>query len=1017
MKKQLLFLGLASVLSLVVRPAQAQVALTGTAYTQDFNGLGSAIPAGFSVYTAATATSLGTAATVAPAAVAWNNTTGAFKNFASATGLTGTAAVADQTAATNRALGVRQTSAFGDPGAAFVFQATNTTGKKNLTLTFQLQSLDKDITRSAIWRVDYATGANPTTFTTVGSGTTIGGSTFSNTTVTASFGTALDEQAGPVTIRIVTLVATSGAGSRPSSAIDDFRLTWESPTATTPDLTVTPTALSFGNQNITTTSAARTYTLSGVNLGADVTLTATGPFRIAKEDGVYSTLLTYTAAELATAKTVSVQFAPTVGGPATGSISHVSTGAATRTVALTGAGIDPNQSIFNFNDCTGTTAISDGWSQFSVSGAQTWACTTFGRDPANPAATTATPNAVQINGFAAGASVPNEDWLISPAFNLTAYNFPLLAFWTRTAFSGPGLKLRVSTNYSGTGSPSAAIWTDLNVSFPAGASNVWTQTANVNLAAYKGAAVYVAFVYTATSTGAARWSVDDVSLTNAAAAPAPTLFVTPTRLAFGFQAVGGSATRTLSVSANDLTGDITLTSSSAAYTLSKDGTTFASTLILTAAEASSKATAVTVRFLPTTANANTSGTLSVSTPGAPAVSVALSGDTFDLTKTLEVVNWNIEWFGATEAGFGPANKDQQQANILTILTNLNADVFALSEVVDTVRLRSLVAQLSTRTNSTYAYKIAEFGSRADDRVDPEYAGTQKLTFVYRTGIISNPAFTGLLRCTEAQACPAFNAWASGRFPYLMSADVTLDGVTKRVNFVVIHGKANATATSANDYARRKLGAELLKAKLEELFPNGNTLLVGDFNDTLEGTIASGVTPAVSSYNNFVADPNYVALTLPLARAGGQSTTGFPTVIDHAIATKQMATYYIAGSAAIRTDVTGLVTNYASTTTDHYPVFTRYSFSQVLGSRARYSAPLGLYPNPAGNSVRLEVPETGSSLRLTVYTTDGRLVLNGTGTVAQLNQQLNQRLSGLAQGLYLLRVEGAQQTYTSRLQKQ
>nr|GFC96206.1 hypothetical protein [Tanacetum cinerariifolium] len=123
------------------------------------------------------------------------------------------------------------------------------------------------------------------------------------------------------------------------------------------------------------------------------------------------------------------------------------------------------------------------------------------------------------------------------------------------------------------------------------------------------------------------------------------------------------------------------------------------------------------------------------------------------------------------------------------------------------------------------------------------------------------------------------------------------------------------------------GATLLKDLLDTQYPNQNTLIVGDYNDVLEGTIATGVTPAVSSYDVLVRDSaNYVSLTLPLARAGAQSTASYATVIDNAIATKSLANYYIKGTAAVRTDAAALITNYATTTSDHYPVFTRYSFA-------------------------------------------------------------------------------------------
>ncbi|RZL12115.1 MAG: T9SS type A sorting domain-containing protein, partial [Hymenobacter sp.] len=530
--------------------------------------------------------------------------------------------------------------------------------------------------------------------------------------------------------------------------------------------------------------------------------------------------------------------------------------------------------------------------------------------------------------------------------------------------------------------------------------------------------VYLAFVYTSSTAGAARWTLDDITLTNSTTAPAPSFFTDVNSLAFGYQAVGTTGTRTLNVTGANLTGGVTVTSSNAAFTLSKDGTTFASTVALTQAEANGVVKPVTVRFAPTVASTNYSATLTLTSAGATSQTVAVTGNTYDVAKTLEVVNWNMEWFGSPDATLGPADKNQQYTNAFTVLNALKADVYALEEVVDTVRLRNLVTQLSTANGITYAYKISEFGSYADNKADPDYITAQKLAFIYRTDMVANPSFRGLLRCAQADACAAFTPWASGRFPYSMRADVTLDGVTKKVNFVVIHAKANATATSANDYNRRKVGADLLKAELEANYASDNTLIVGDYNDVLDGTIATGVTPAISSYSAFTQDPNYLQVTLPLAQAGGRSTAGFPTVIDNVIANRNMAQYYIAGTAAIRTDVTTGIANYANTTSDHYPIFSRYSFTGVaLATKGARTASLGLYPNPVTNSVRFDVPETGKDLSLSVYTTTGSLVLRGTGTVEQLNQQLSQRVAGLAAGLYVVRVVGAQQTYTDRFQKQ
>ena len=1013
--------------------AHAQATLGTSPYVENFDNLASGLPAGFSVYTAATATALGTAPTAAQliltpgAATAWANTGGGFKNYASASGLSKDADAAAQLAAPNRALGVRQTGSFGDGanvGPAFVFQIANTTGKTDFAVSFLLQSLDSTIKtssatgRTTVWQVDYGLGATPSAFTQVGTTATTG-PFLRNGTVTASFGGALDNQAGPVWIRIVAPAGTTGGGSRPSSAIDDFSLSWNA-NANAPALAVSPAALDFGKQNVGV-SVIKTYTLTGTNLTNPVMVRGNG-FPVSKDGITFTDSLMYTVAELAQPRQVSVRFTPkTLGqatGPTNGEILNYSEGATSRTVTVTGTGNDPTQTVYDFNTCTGGGTLSDGWIQYSVTGPQTWACTPYGRIPGRPSGPDAYPNAVQMNGYASG-NIPNEDWLISPALTLANTTYPLLSYWTRTAFNGPALRLVVSTTYSGTGDPHASgvTWTDLNATFPAQGSDIW-ETNSLDLSAYKTGTVYVAFVYNSTSNAAARWTVDDVVLTNSATPAPPTVRLSLSDLDFGYQPVNTAAYKFITLTTGNLTGPLTVVSPDPAFQLGKDSLNFSPSLTFSQTEASNQQLGIRVRFLPTQAETNYAAATTATTDGVDPRTLRLRGNTYDAAKTLEVVNWNMEWFGSTVKGQGPADVALQQANATTVLQGLAADVYVLEEVVDTVRLRNVAADLSTRLGVTYGYKIADFGSYGDDVNDPDYPGDQKIAYIYRQDVVKPVRFEGLLRCTQADACPAWSAWASGRFPYLMAADVTLDGVTKRINFVGIHAKANSTATSANDYARRKEGADLLKNLLDTSYAGANNLILGDYNDVLNGTIATGVTPAVSSYNSFVADSaDYVSLTLPLAKAGAQSTVSYNTVIDNVIASKAMAKYYISGSAAVRTDLAAGIANYGTSTTDHYPVYTRYSLSQtVLAARSAATAALGLYPNPVTNTVRFDIPETNNGLSMSVYTTTGQVVLSGTGSAAQLNQQLAQRVSGLSAGLYVVRVVGQQQTYVSRFQK-
>ncbi|GGF06630.1 hypothetical protein GCM10011383_17120 [Hymenobacter cavernae] len=1001
---------------LTASSAWAQVTLATSPYVETFDGIGSGLPTGFTVRTGATTTMLGTTATLTTAKTAWNNTSGAFKNLASATGLTAASTTAEQDASTNRALGVRQTGSLGDPGAAFVFQLANTNGRTDFKLNFLLQSLDPSSPRVTSWQVDYGTGSNPTTFTTVSTGNTTGNSAFANKPISVDFGSQLDNATGPVWIRIVTLTASTGSSNRPTSAIDDFTLAWSTPNGNTPAITAAPATLDFGNQNIGTTSATKTYTLSAANLTSNVTVTATGPFTVSKDGTAFTSTLTYTPAELAMARAVSVRFSPTAQGAASGTISNVSTGATTRNVTLLGNGVDPNNLLSTFDNCT--TTLSDGWSQFSVSGAQTWACTTFGHDNADPTGKASKPNGVQINGFANSANNTNQDWLISPSYDLTSgYNFPLFSFWSRVAFTGDPLQLRISTNYSGTGSPTAAgvSWTDLPVQFPSQASDTWTRTANIDLSAYKGQKVYLAFVYTSTTEDGARWTLDDISLLNSSTPPPPALFTNSLGIDFNYVAVNTSATQTFTLTLNNLTGSATVTSSDPAFLLAKDGTTtFSSTLTYTAAEASSAPKTITVRFSPTQASRNYTANLTITTPGASTLTIPLSGNTYNTANSLEVVNWNVEWFGSTQNG--PTNKDQQQANVQTILNSIKADVYGLVEVVDTVRLASVVSQLP---GGPYTYKVSRYGSYADNPSDPDYASAQKLAFVYRTDLLSNVTISSLFRCTEAQACPGYNPWSGGRFPYVMDADVTLNGITRHVKFILIHAKAN-TAPTATSYQRRKAAADQLKTELDTHYPNENFVILGDFNDDLDVTITTDAGTTATSYSAFTTDAaNYSALTLPLSLAGRKSTVSYNDMIDHVVVSNDMNAYYIPGSAAVLTNAAGLVANYGNTTTDHYPILTRYLFSPVTATKGASAAnnQFQVYPNPATNSLHLSAPEPGKALHLQVSTADGRSVLSATGSLEQLNEQINQRVGSLSAGLYVIKLTGEKQSYVKRFVKQ
>ena len=588
----------------------------------------------------------------------------------------------------------------------------------------------------------------------------------------------------------------------------------------------------------------------------------------------------------------------------------------------TGTLASPVAGQLNFTYNLNTSAnifSSDGFRQFSVRGPLVWEATTFGN----------TGNALQMNGFFNNTNQANEDWLILPPFDLSATSFPLLSFWSRTKFNGDPLALKVSTDYPGFGNPNNFTWTDLNGKFPAETSDTWTASTNINLSSFKQSNVYIAFVYTSTDEDGQRWTLDDIRVDNSSTPPPATLTTSTNELQFGYVANGSSGSKTFSLTGSEITNDITL-STSAPFAISKDGVTYSSSITYTVAEANNTPKTVYVQFTPSQNDQNYNDSVTI-TSGALSSTVSVKGSSIDPVKTLEVVNWNLEWFGSTVNG--PTNDNLQEQNVGTIMRSIGADLFALAEVVDTARLGSIV-----RSMPGYEYVVSNYGSHTNPNETPAppadaLAQAQKLAFVYKTSVFSNITTQALLsigiNSVGDVSTTSYNNWASGRFPFMMTADVTLDGVAKTVRFVLIHAKAN-TAPTTPSYNRRKAGADELHTLLNSSYGSDNIVLLGDFNDDLDQTITDGITPPTTSYVAFTTDTptNYKLLTLPLSLAGERSTVTHDNVIDHVVVSNELSSNFLSGSADVLTDVSGLVSSYGTTTTDHYPVFTRYTFSAL-----------------------------------------------------------------------------------------
>ena len=298
--------------------------------------------------------------------------------------------------------------------------------------------------------------------------------------------------------------------------------------------------------------------------------------------------------------------------------------------------------------------------------------------------------------------------------------------------------------------------------------------------------------------------------------------------------------------------------------------------------------------------------------------------TFQDNNSLDIVSWNVNWFGSPTNG--PTDATLQMQNVKTVMTTINADIFEMEEVSDSVGFKSMVASIpgySCTCSSEYSYSNTPIGDIYGQRV----------CFVYKNSLFSNVNATPLLTAykNDTTLLPDYpntrtRFWASGRLPYMLTATVTINGISRYMGFVGIHARANTGANNPNEvYAMRKYDVEKLKSFLDLAYPNLPYIMSGDFNDDLDETVAN-VATTISTYNAYINDPaHYNLFTLNLSKAGARSTTGFTDMIDHVIGSDEMASAFL--TARVGSPQT-YIASYASKTTDHYPVMAKFNLPSV-----------------------------------------------------------------------------------------
>jgi endonuclease/exonuclease/phosphatase family metal-dependent hydrolase/DNA/RNA endonuclease YhcR with UshA esterase domain len=368
--------------------------------------------------------------------------------------------------------------------------------------------------------------------------------------------------------------------------------------------------------------------------------------------------------------------------------------------------------------------------------------------------------------------------------------------------------------------------------------------------------------------------------------------------------------------------------------------------------------------------------------------VVYPGEDVSKDDTFEIATWNIEWFGSTSNG--PDNEEEQMENVARVIAEVDADVYAFQEISNTSSFADLIASMEG-----YGGFIAD------------YSQSQRTAFLFKRATVdsldSGQITTGLTQSN----------WANGRYPLFFRFNVTINEESREIYAYNIQAKA---FDDPGSYSQRENASGELKLYLDNERAEANVIFLGDYNDTIEGSITDGED---SPYDNFDEDEEYTILTKALEEQGFQSQAS-GSFIDHITITSELLDEHIV--EAQRVENTAYIGSYLSSTSDHYPIWTRFQFTTLVGNEKESNTqPTGYsleqnYPNPFNPTTNIQYSLAENSVvTLRVYDMLGREIatlvngerLNTGSYTATFNA------SDLSSGMYIYQLSTAEGVQLTR----
>jgi endonuclease/exonuclease/phosphatase family metal-dependent hydrolase len=362
---------------------------------------------------------------------------------------------------------------------------------------------------------------------------------------------------------------------------------------------------------------------------------------------------------------------------------------------------------------------------------------------------------------------------------------------------------------------------------------------------------------------------------------------------------------------------------------------------------------------------------------------------FGSDSTFEVITWNIEWFpkeGVTTVNY-----------VSNILEALDADLYALQEISDTILFKQMLDSLEDYTG----YFQSSW-----------FAG---LAYIYKTDEVTINDIYEIYTTSEY--------WRPfPRSPMVIELSIGDDDFIVINNHFKCCGDGILDIADPSDEETRRLDASnLLKEYIDENFTNNKVVLLGDLNDNLADSPENNVFQVIL---NDSLNYDFVDLEIAYGSSTNWSYPTWPSHLDHICITNELFQDFEENGSVVRTIKLEDYFErgwweYETYVSDHRPVALKIFRNPISGVNDNLTPNVKFvnYPNPFITSTTIEYElQQPEKVTLTIYDYLGKQVHQVQVNQAQGSRQIKWNAEGYADGIYYYRLQAGEQVANGKLVK-